>query len=66
MPHRRTKQTVSLTDRLALFANEIREKALHLAPGPERDALLRKIEQADTAADLEKSWANSPELQPPK
>ena len=63
---RRTKQTVSLTDRLALFANEIREKALHLAPGPERDALLKKIKQADTAADHLERWANSSELQPPK
>jgi hypothetical protein len=63
---RRTKQTVSLTDRLALFANEIREKALHLTPGPERDALLKKIKQADTAADHLEHWANSSELQPPK
>jgi hypothetical protein len=63
--HRRIKQTISLKERLASFANEVREKALQLRPGPEQDALLKKARQADTAAHLDE-WANSPELQPPK
>jgi hypothetical protein len=62
---RRFKHTASLTDRLALFSNEAREKASRLSPGPERDALMKKIDQADVAADLER-WANSLEVQPPK
>jgi hypothetical protein len=65
MERRRIKQTVSLKDRLASFANEVREKALQLRPGPERDALLKKARQADTAANLDE-WANSPGLRPPK
>jgi hypothetical protein len=62
---RRLKQTTSLKERLASFANEVREKALQLRPGPEQDALLKKARQADTAAHLDE-WANSRGLQPPK
>jgi hypothetical protein len=66
MQHRRRfKQSTSLKERLASFANEVREKALQLRPGPEQDALLKKARQADTAAHLDE-WANSPGLQPPK
>jgi hypothetical protein len=61
----RTKQTEPLSDRVAAFAADTREKANLLPPGPERDALLKKIRQADTAARLDQ-WAQSPGLQPPK
>jgi hypothetical protein len=66
MPARpRIKQAESLSDRVAAFAADTREKANLLPPGPERDALLKKIRQADTAARLDQ-WAQSPGLQPPK
>jgi hypothetical protein len=65
MERRRFKQTVSLKDRLALFAEEVRQKALQLRPGPEQDALLKKARQADTASHLN-DWANSPGLRPPE
>jgi hypothetical protein len=65
MQRRQFKQTTSLKERLAQFAKEVREKALQHRPGPERDALLKKARQADTASHLEE-WANSPGLQPPK
>jgi hypothetical protein len=66
MPARpRIKQADSLSDRVATFAAETREKANSLPPGPERDALLKKVRQADTAAHLDQ-WAMSPGLQPPK
>jgi hypothetical protein len=65
MERRRVKQTVSLKDRLAVFAKEVREKALQLRPGPEQDALLKKARQADTACHLDE-WANSPGLRPPR
>lgn len=60
----RFKQTEPLQDRLAKWAEEVREQAEQLPPGPERDALLRKVKQADTASHLE-DWATSPGLQPP-
>ncbi len=40
-------------------------KADLLPPGRERDDLLKKERQADTASHLN-DWADSPGLQPPK
>jgi hypothetical protein len=61
----RIKQTYSLTDRVAAFAADTREKANRLPLGPERDALMKKIRHADTACHLDQ-WAQSPGLQSPK
>jgi hypothetical protein len=61
---RRFKQTQSLQDRLLTWIEEVREQAAKLPPGPERDALIKKLRQVDTAARLE-DWVNSPGLQPP-
>ena len=62
---RRAKQPTSLKDRLAVFAEETRDKASQLGPGSERDDLLKRARQADTAAHLD-AWANSPGLRPPE
>ena len=63
MQRRRFKQTVSLKDRLASFAKEVREKASQLRPGAERDALLKRASRAETASHIDE-WANSPGLVP--
>jgi hypothetical protein len=55
----------ALTDRLTTFAKTAREKASLLGPGIERQDLLRKSRQAETAAHID-DWLNSPGLQPPK
>jgi hypothetical protein len=65
MQRRRFKQFLSLEDRLAAWANEVRKQALTLPPGPERDALLKKAGQADTVSRIE-DGAKSPGLQPSK
>jgi hypothetical protein len=65
MQRRRFKQTTSLKDRLASFAQDIRKRASELRPGPERDALLKRARQADTASHIDE-WVNSTGLQPPK
>jgi hypothetical protein len=65
MKRRRVEQSTSPQDRLTSFAQEAREKAAKLKPGPEQDELFRKARQADTALHLDE-WANSPGLQPPK
>ena len=57
--------TDSLKDRLASFARDAREKASLLPPGPEKEQMLRKARQADTASHLD-DWANSSGLRPPK
>jgi hypothetical protein len=62
---RRFKQSRSLKDRLIAFAAEARNKAAQLTPGTEREDLLKKARQADTAAHLVE-LVNSPGLQPPK
>jgi hypothetical protein len=62
---RRFKQTVSFRERLASFAKTARERASRLPPGSEKDAMLEKARQADTAARLD-AWMSSPGLRPPK
>jgi hypothetical protein len=59
------KQTVSLKDRLALFATKVRETAELLPAGRERDALLKKAREADSGAQPE-DRADSRGLKPPK
>jgi hypothetical protein len=65
MSRNRVKQSTSLTDRLAVWAKGLRDQADLLPPGPERDELIRKTRQADTAAHLD-DWADSSGLQPPR
>ena len=62
---RRLKQKLSLKERLSAFAEHVRQKAVDLPPGIERDDLLRRARQADTASHLDE-WVNSPGLQAPK
>ena len=62
---RHFKQQPSFQDRLASFAKRARETASLLPPGAEKDELLRKAGQADTAAHLYE-WASSPGFQPPR
>jgi hypothetical protein len=65
MQRRRFKHQFTLQDRLASWAEKVRQQADELRPGPERDALLKKASQAETAAHID-DWANSAGLQPPK
>jgi len=62
---RRVKQVLSLKERLSAFATEVRLKAADLPPGIEREDMLRRARQADTASHLD-DWVNSLGLQPPK
>ena len=64
MLRRRVKHQFTLQDRIVAWAKEVRAQAAMLPPGPERDMLLKKVRQAETAMHLE-DWANSPGLQPP-
>lgn len=61
---RRFKQTTSLKERLMAFAEEVREQASSLPPGPKREDLLKRASQADTAAHIDE-WVNSSGLQAP-
>jgi hypothetical protein len=61
---RRFKQQLTLKDRLDAWSRTVRAQAEQIPPGPEREALLKKAGQAETASRLD-YWANSPGLQPP-
>jgi hypothetical protein len=52
-------------ERLAEHKASLEQKAARLKPGPERDELLRKAGQIDTAVHIN-AWLNSPGLQAPK
>jgi hypothetical protein len=48
----RRKQTLSFSERLQRAATAAREAAARLPIGPERDGLLKKAMQAETAAHI--------------
>jgi len=60
------RRSTSLKDRLTSFAKKLRKQASLLPPGEEKESLLEKAKQADTAWSDVKRWVNSSELQPPK
>ncbi|MET4374548.1 hypothetical protein ABIA99_007277 [Bradyrhizobium sp. LB12.1] len=55
----RRKQTQSLQERLATFAETARERARSLPPGKERDMLLRRAKQNDATSHLTE-WLSTP------
>ncbi|MET4218684.1 hypothetical protein ABIB00_003902 [Bradyrhizobium sp. LB14.3] len=59
---RRFKQTVSLAERLFAFAEEARERASCLPPGPAREELMKKVRQAEMALRLEGRSGSENEL----
>ena len=61
MQRRRFKHILTFPDRLAKEAERFRQEADTKPPGPERDDLLRKAHQAETAAHMDK-WLSSPGL----
>jgi hypothetical protein len=61
---KRTKQIISLQDRLSTWASGVQAKAAELPPGPERDDLLKKVRQADAATRFD-NWYNSVNNQEP-
>jgi hypothetical protein len=61
---RRFRQATPLKERLMAFAEEVREQASSLPPGPEREDLLKRASRADTAAHIDE-WVNSRGLQSP-
>ena len=65
MQRRRIKHKTSLEERLTNKARQLREQAKILPAGAEREELLRKARQTETASHMSE-WLNSPGLPPPK
>lgn len=62
---RRFKQSQPLEDRLIDEAERLRKQATGTLPGTERERLIRKARQAETASQMSE-WLRSPGLQAPK
>ena len=65
MQRRRFKNTLTFPDRMAKEAERFRQEAETKPPGQQRDDLLRKASQAETAAHIDR-WISSPGLKPPE
>jgi hypothetical protein len=61
MERRGVKHQTPFEERLAIKANRLREEAKNLPPGSERDDLVRKARQTDTASHLTE-WLTPPGL----
>jgi hypothetical protein len=61
---RNVQHILALEKRLADEAKQLREEAEQLPPGFEREALLRKARQDETAAHITE-WLTSPGLRSP-
>ena len=65
MPLRhRIKQSEPLEERLANESARLRGEAKQLPPGADREILLRRVRQVETALHMSK-WLRSPGLRPP-
>jgi hypothetical protein len=64
MAKRRGSKRITLQDRLSGWAEKTRQQASKREPGPARDAVLKKVEQAETAARYD-AWSRSAGSQPP-
>lgn len=62
---RRSDQTQSLEQRLTDEAVNLRKEARGTPPGIERDRLIRRARQAETALQMNE-WLSTSGLQPPK
>jgi hypothetical protein len=62
---RRFKQTETLEQRLTDEAAKLRKEAQGTPPGFERERLIRRARQAETASHINQ-WLSSPGLQAPK
>jgi hypothetical protein len=65
MQRNRFTQTITLRDRLAHEAERLRQKAPTVPTGKERESLLRKARQLETASHINE-WLSSPGLQTPQ
>jgi hypothetical protein len=65
LKRRRYIQTTSLKERLSAWAADVRAQAEQAKSDRERNDLLRRARQADTASHLDE-WINSSGLQAPK
>jgi hypothetical protein len=64
MKRHRRFNSHSFEDQIAAEKSRLEAQAAGLSPGPERDVLLKRIRQLETASHMNE-WLTSPGLQPP-
>jgi hypothetical protein len=64
MQRRRRSTPHSFEDQIAAEKSRLEQQAATLPPGPQRDAVLKKIRQLETASRMNE-WLTSPGLQSP-
>ena len=62
---RRRSVSHTFEENIEAEKTKLEARVAQLKPGPQKDALLRKIRQLDTAAHMSE-WLSSPGLQPPE
>jgi hypothetical protein len=62
---RQRSVTHTFEENVAAEKARLKAQVAKLPPGPQRDGLLKKIRQLETASHISE-WLNSPGLQPPK
>nr|WP_249135106.1 hypothetical protein [Bradyrhizobium sp. AUGA SZCCT0222] len=62
---RRRSVPHTFEDRIAAEKARLEAQVTKLKPGPQKEALLRKIRQLETASHINE-WLSSPGLQPPE
>nr|WP_249147719.1 hypothetical protein [Bradyrhizobium sp. AUGA SZCCT0177] len=62
---RRRSVPHTFEDRIAAEKARLEAQATKLKPGPQKEVLLRKIRQLETASHINE-WLSSPGLQPPE
>lgn len=62
---RRRSAPHSFEGQIAAEKKRLEEQLSGIAHGPQRDALVKKIRQLDTASHMN-DWLQSPELRPPQ
>jgi hypothetical protein len=65
LKRRRTIRNATFSERMANEAQRLEEQAQRMAPGKDREMILRKLRQTKTAAHINE-WLSSPGLVPPK
>jgi hypothetical protein len=60
-----TPNTIPLSERMAQEAERLRQEAKGTPPGIERERMIRRARQAETASHMDE-WLKSPGLQTPK
>jgi hypothetical protein len=64
MQHRPQSVLQSFENQITAEKSRLETQAAGLPPGPQKDALLKKVRQLETASHVNE-WLTSPGLQPP-